>query len=61
MLLKALWKQTHGNAPCKSFWGVDPYFVSPDLAPHARFVTPQCERLIASEYYGLRMFAAKTT
>lgn len=46
MLIKMLWTEKHPKVACKSFWGTDPYFVSPDLAPHARFVTPQCERLI---------------
>jgi hypothetical protein len=43
--MKMLWAEKRTIA-CKSFWGTDPYFVSPDLAPHARFVTPQCGTLI---------------
>jgi ankyrin repeat protein len=50
MLIKILWAKRHPNTACKSFWGTDPYFVSPDLAPHARFVTPQCERLIPDAF-----------
>jgi ankyrin repeat protein len=45
-LMKILWAERHPRTACKSFWGTDPYYVSPDLAPHARFITPQCERLI---------------
>ncbi|KAE9382220.1 hypothetical protein N431DRAFT_394088 [Stipitochalara longipes BDJ] len=30
----------------KSFWGMDPFYTSPDLSPHSRFITPQCGRLI---------------
>jgi hypothetical protein len=30
----------------KSFWGSDPFYTSPDLSPHSRFITPQCGRLI---------------
>jgi hypothetical protein len=53
MLMKRLWAERHPKIACKSFWGTDPYFVSPDLAPHARFVTPQCERLIPDAFEGL--------
>ena len=52
MLMKILWAERHPKTACKSFWGTDPYFVSPDLAPHARFVTPQCERLIPDAFEG---------
>ncbi len=52
MLMKILWTERHHKTTCKSFWGTDPYFVSPDLAPHARFVTPQCERLIPDAFEG---------
>jgi ankyrin repeat protein len=50
MLVKNLWSETHSGTTCKSFWGTDPYYVSPDLAPHARFVTPQCDRLISDSF-----------
>lgn len=53
VLMKILWAERHPKIACKSFWGTDPYFVSPDLAPHARFVTPQCERLIPDAFEGL--------
>jgi len=53
MLMKILWPTEHGNTTCKSIWGTDPYFVSPDLAPHARFVTPQCGRLIQGKTINL--------
>jgi hypothetical protein len=33
----------------KSLWGTDPFYDSPDLSPHARFITPQCGRLIQGE------------
>jgi ankyrin repeat protein len=52
MLMKILWAEKHPKTTCKSFWGTDPYFVSPDLAPHARFITPQCERLIPDTFEG---------
>jgi len=52
MLMKILWAERHPKTACKSFWGTDPYYVSPDLAPHARFVTPQCERLIPDTFEG---------
>lgn len=51
-LMKILWTERHPKTTCKSFWGTDPYYVSPDLAPHARFVTPQCERLIPDVFEG---------
>ncbi|RDW56403.1 hypothetical protein BP6252_14169 [Coleophoma cylindrospora] len=30
----------------KSLWGVDPFYTSPELSPHARFIAPQCGRLV---------------
>ncbi|KAE9378683.1 hypothetical protein N431DRAFT_325760 [Stipitochalara longipes BDJ] len=30
----------------KSLWGTDPFYTSPDLSPHARFIAPQCGRLV---------------
>jgi hypothetical protein len=33
----------------KSFWGTDPFYTSPDLSPHSRFITPQCGILIQGE------------
>jgi len=33
----------------KSLWGTDPFYTSPDLSPHARFITPQCGRLTQGE------------
>ncbi|RDW58477.1 hypothetical protein BP5796_12407 [Coleophoma crateriformis] len=35
------------NMPAyKSLWGVDPFYTSPELSPHARFIAPQCSRLV---------------
>jgi hypothetical protein len=44
--MKTVWPKKHKNATCQSIWGSDPYPVSPDLGPHARFVIPQCRKLI---------------
>lgn len=58
MLMKILWPGEYENTTCKSIWGSDPYFVSPDLAPHARFVTPQCGKLVQGKSTILNLFVA---
>ena len=35
----------------KSLWGNDPFYSSADLSPHARFITPQCGRLIKGDVF----------